>query len=271
MIIDEGKGLSFFEYKILKFNKINGEFELLKDAVAIEEIVNLYINNHLYASFHCTPLKIKELVIGHLLTEGIIEELKDILEIKISGKNIYIKLPESKAFNPAENDMLITSLCSSDRISRPRLLKAPQKLRFNKIKFNTKIIFRAAEILNSMSSLFRISGATHSAIFIDEKGEIVAFAEDIGRHNAVDKVVGETAINGINFNRLLLASTGRLTSEIVIKAVQIGIPILISLSAPTNIGIRIAETFGLTLIGFVRGVRFNIYASPHRIEEYAQH
>lgn len=260
------------ECEILRFNQFKEDFEVLKDAVAVEEIMDLYINGNLYIIFHCTPSQIKELVIGHLLTEGVIEGVTDILEMKFSGKNIYVRLPEDKSFNTAlGKPRLIATFCSGGGNLLLRASKAAQKLRFNKIKFNAEVISRSIEILNSKASVFRASGGTHAAALINEKNEIVAFAEDIGRHNAVDKIIGEAAIKGVDFSTLLLASTGRLTSEIVAKTIQMGIPILVSLSAPTSIGVRMAEAFGLTLIGFARGKRFNIYTSPNRIEKRLNH
>jgi len=91
------------------------------------------------------------------------------------------------------------------------------------------------------------------------------FSEDIGRHNALDKVIGKATLEGVEFTRTLLASTGRLTSEMVIKAASAGIPVIVSMAAPTDKGIKIAEITGLTLIGFARGRRFNIYTNPERI------
>jgi FdhD protein len=261
--------MMLFEYEILRFNKLEGDFTILKDAIAIEEETNLYINGDLYVTFHHSPSQIKELVIGFLLTEGIIEKLEDVCKMEFSGKNIYIELSEEKSFKTQEKHRLITTFCGGSGLP-PHMLKVAQKLRFNKIEVSGESILKAVNILNFNASIYRVSGGTHAAALTDKDGELIAFAEDIGRHNAVDKVIGEAAIKGVDFSRTMLASSGRLTSEIVIKDVQMGIPILISLSAPTNMGVRIAESFDLTLIGFARGKRFNIYTSPNRIKEWSQ-
>lgn len=256
-----------FEHEILRFNQIKGDFDILKDAIVIEEVTNLYINGDLYATFRHSPSQMRELVIGHLLTEGIIDGVEDVSKIQFSGKNVYVELFREKSFKAPEKHRLITTFCSGDELP-PYIFKATQKLRFNRIVFSAEVILKSVDILNSKALIFRASGGTHAAALIDEKGELMAFAEDIGRHNAVDKVVGEAAIRGVDFSRILLASTGRLTSEIVIKAIQMGIPILVSISAPTNMGVKIAEAFGLTLIGFARGKHFNIYTSPDRVKEW---
>jgi len=259
--------MMLFEHEILRFNR--GDFIILKDAIAIEEEMNLYINGGLYATFHHSPSQVKELVIGFLLTEGIIDELEDVCKMEFSGKNVYVELCGKKSFKVSEKRRLITTFCGGSRLP-PHILKVAQKLRSNKIEFSVEVILKAIDILNSKASIFKASGGTHAAALIDENGEVMAFAEDIGRHNAVDKVVGEAEIRGVDFNRVLLASTGRLTSEIVIKAIKMGIPILVSMSAPTDMGVKVAEAFGLTLIGFARGKRFNIYTSPNRVKEWSQ-
>ncbi|MCX8161569.1 MAG: formate dehydrogenase accessory sulfurtransferase FdhD [Candidatus Bathyarchaeota archaeon] len=254
------------EYETLKFNQVTKDFEIVKDVVAIEDLISLYINGSLHTVFHCLPSRIEELIVGYLLTSGIIECKRDIIEMKISGRNIYIKLSEKVRFNASERFTFIATLCEGE-IPPPYMLEVARKLRSNKMKISSENVFKAVEILNSRSPIFRASGGTHAAVLID-KDEIIAFAEDIGRHNAVDKVIGEAAMKDIDFGRLILASTGRLSSEIVIKAIRMGIPVLVSLSAPTSMGVRLAKAFGLTLIGFVRGGRFNIYSSPDRIEEW---
>jgi FdhD protein len=257
------------EHEVLRFCQLKGDFYALKDIIAVEEITKLYIDGKLYAVFHHSPLQIKELVTGYLLTEGIISGIRDISKIEFSGKNVHVELSKRPLKFP-EKHKLITTFCLDNNMLQPYLLKAAQKLRLNRIKFSAEIILKSVDALNSKASIFKASGGTHAAALIDENGELIAFAEDIGRHNAIDKVIGEAAMKGMDFSRMLLASTGRLTSEIVIKAIQIGIPVLISLSAPTDMGIKIAKSFSLTLIGFARGKRFNIYTSIDRIKEWNQ-
>ncbi|MCX8171001.1 MAG: formate dehydrogenase accessory sulfurtransferase FdhD, partial [Candidatus Bathyarchaeota archaeon] len=234
-------------HEILKFDGFKGVFEALMDTVAVEEIVNLYVDGRLYAVFHCTPLKVEELAVGRLLTEGLIEDAGEVLEVKVSGKNVYVKLSGGRALDYMGKPTLTAALCEG--FLPPQILKRLQRLRSVDLKFSAETIFKAVEVLNSRAVAFKASGGTHAAALIDEDGDIVSFAEDIGRHNAVDKVIGEAAIRGLDFSRLILASTGRLASEIVVKAALIGVPVIVSISAPTSMGIKVAETFGLTLVG----------------------
>jgi FdhD protein len=97
------------------------------------------------------------------------------------------------------------------------------------------------------------------------EGKLITYAEDIGRHNAVDKVIGTVALKNIGFSDKFLASSGRLTGDIVLKAARVGIPVLASLSAAVSSGVEAARLTGLTLIGFVRGTRMNVFTHPERV------
>jgi len=251
------------ECEILRFDRVNRVFESLKRFVVLEEMIDAYINGDFYASFHCLPTQTRELIVGHLLTEGIAEDVKNIIDIEVSGKNIYIRLPEddSSAFR---RQRLITTFCGGN--IQLHLSGKADRLRFNRVKFSAETVFKSIEVLNRFSSLYKVSGGAHSAALVNGECNIISFAEDIGRHNAVDKVVGDAALKGADITKLLLASTGRLTSEIVAKAIQVGIPVLVSLAAPTSLSLKIANNFGLTLIGFARGRYFNIYTFPERIK-----
>jgi len=251
------------EYEILRFDRINRAFESLRRFVVFEEAIDAYINGDFYASFYCLPAQIKELIVGHLLTEGIIDDVKDILDIEVSGKKAYVKLPEDN-LPASRRQRLVTTFCCGNIQSY--FSRKVDKLRLNRMKFGAETIFKSIKALNKLSSLHKVSGGTHSAVLVNSDCSIISFAEDVSRHNAIDKVIGDAALREVDLTKLLLASTGRLTSEIVAKAIQVGIPVLVSLAAPTSLSLKIASNFGLTLIGFARGRYFNIYTFPERIE-----
>jgi len=251
------------ECEILRFDRVNRVFESLKRFVVLEEIIDVHINGVFYASFHCLPMQIRELIVGHLLTEGIVEDAKNIVEVEASGNNVYVKLSEDYG-SAFRRQRLINTFCGGN--IQLHFSGKVNKLRFNRMRFSAETVFKSIEALNKFSSLHKVSGGTHSAVLVNGEGDIISFAEDVGRHNAVDKVVGEAALKRADLTKLLLASTGRLTSEIVAKAIRVGIPVLASLAAPTSLGVKIASNFGLTLIGFARGRYFNIYTFPERIK-----
>jgi len=116
-----------------------------------------------------------------------------------------------------------------------------------------------------MSKVFKTTGGTHSAA-IFENGKLIAFAEDVGRHNAVDKVIGMAALGKTDFSKSVLVSSGRQPANMVLKAARVGIPIIASIAAPIYSGIEAARKTGVTLICFVRGQRINVYSNPERVE-----
>ncbi|MCK5427578.1 MAG: formate dehydrogenase accessory sulfurtransferase FdhD, partial [Thermodesulfovibrionia bacterium] len=114
------------------------------------------------------------------------------------------------------------------------------------------------------SELFRSTGGVHSAALCDAH-EMLVFAEDIGRHNAVDKVIGYAFLENIPMQNKILLLSGRLSSEIINKAVRAKVPLLISRAAPTDIAVETAKKYNLTLIGFLRGQKLNVYSNPQRL------
>ncbi|MCW4020200.1 MAG: formate dehydrogenase accessory sulfurtransferase FdhD [Candidatus Bathyarchaeota archaeon] len=255
------------KHEIMRVNLRKDSAEKMKDEVIVEGRTELYINNEHYAVFLFSPFDVKELAIGHLLSGGIIESLSEIKSIDISKGRINVLLTKEVSFGPSRTPKLIRTECGSGaRSIPPRLwmkIKGPRDA--VSVRFDPQTVIEAVGTLNSSADVFRRTGGTHAAALFDESGNALAFSEDIGRHNAIDKVIGKAALKGVDFRRILLASTGRLTSEMVIKAAHVGIPIIVSISAPTDKGIKTAEMMGMTLIGFVRGKRFNIYTHRERV------
>jgi FdhD protein len=122
-----------------------------------------------------------------------------------------------------------------------------------------------ARELNERSGTYKETGGTHAAMLSSMEGNLTIFAEDVGRHNAVDKVVGAGVLRGVDLGACVLVLTGRLSGEIVLKAARVGITVIASVAGPLESGVRIAEAVGITLVGFVRGRRMNVYSYEERI------
>jgi formate dehydrogenase accessory protein FdhD len=133
------------------------------------------------------------------------------------------------------------------------------------LKVKAETIHDSVNYLNSIAETFRKTGGVHVAAVYDADGNLLALAEDVGRHNAVDKVIGMASLKKTDFNECFLALSGRLTGDIALKAARIGIPIMASLAAAIDSGISVAEETHLTLAGFVRGKRINVYSFPERV------
>ena len=226
------------------------------------------MNKTFWATILCSPFELKELAIGHLLSEGIIKSTKEIQDILFKPKNsCFVNLqPEIKFQERLSlsrlHQRIVTSACGGQ--STYQFSRKPQKVT-SKLTVQAEIIFEAVKQLNFKAKTYKQTGGVHAAALYTSNGSIVALAEDVGRHNAVDKVIGIAAAKEIKFDDLFLASTGRLSGDIVYKAAKVGIPIVTSLGAALDSGFEMAQKANLTLVGFVRGKRINIYTYPERI------
>jgi len=251
----------------------------LMDDVVIEKALDIYINSEPLVNILCLPKDLKELTIGFLYSVGIINSFDDIKTIKLDEQEfeIYIQLKDTSALNI--KDLKINALSrvieTSSGITSPwreTIKKALEKKDASDEKISKKISIKADQILSAIkqmqtnTKLYRQTGGCHGAALFDFYSHLLSVKEDIGRHNAIDKVIGEILLKNKTFKECLLASTGRLTGDSVLKAVRAHIPIVASVSAAIDSGIRLADAFNITLIGFVRDQRMNIYTHPNRIK-----
>ena len=257
------------QIKITRFDRSTGKFQNIMDYVAEEKPFYLLINTTFWATILCSPTNLKELAVGHFLSEGIIKSTEEIEEVilKESESTCYVKLkPEIKVEDRVKISRLhariIHSACgdSSEYQNANKILKVKSNL---KVKAQT--IFDSVKQLNFKAEGYRRTGGFHAAAIYKVGGQLVALAEDVGRHNAVDKVIGMAALNKVDFGECFLALSGRMSGDVVFKAANVGLPIIASLAAALSSGISMAESADLTLVGFVRGKRFNIYTCPERI------
>lgn len=247
-----------YPYIKRKVIKRQGTFsEEIEDSIAVEKRLKVTINGKDFITLYCTPLMVKELITGLFLTEGLFTEIPEEMSI-VYGKEIMVDITSAGDFSTED-------ITTSRRVAGMTFEKQRD---IEKVKddfsLGAKALWNVFEEFQKRSDLFRLTGCFHIAALSDGE-RILAFAEDIGRHNAVDKVIGYSLLNDISFKRKLMLVSCRLSSEIISKCSRWGIPIVASRAAPTNLAIEIAETSSITLIGFVRGERMNIYTNPQRI------
>lgn len=206
-----------------------------------------------------------ELAVGHLFAEGILTEKAVISEVLVAGTDIHVRLRQDAGVDLMRRRLgrFVTTACGS-LVDYLELMARIRKEISRDYSVSAEDIERMVAELNSSSRVFKATGGIHSAA-IFEKGRMVAFSEDVGRHNAVDKVVGASILKDVDFARSVLVTSGRQTADIVAKAAQMAIPISASISGPIHSGIKLAEKAGVTLVCFARGRRFNVYTSPERI------
>lgn len=249
---------SVISQKILKIK--NEKIETLEDLLAVETKIKIFINNEEILSLSATPIQIRELIVGFLLTEDIIKGNFCLEEIEIIEKNgeIEVKIETEGSLDLSEKTL--TSGCMS---SFSFMKNIPEKYE-DTFKIGLKNIFLLFKDFQKKSELYKTTGCIHYAALADSE-KIIFLGEDIGRHNAVDKVIGYALLNEISLNNKLLLVSGRVSSEMVLKAGRWKIPVIVSRSAPTSLAIELAEKTGLTVIGFLRVNRCNIYTYPNRI------
>jgi FdhD protein len=255
------------DFCVEKINTYSNTRKMVDEAVAIEAPVNIFINDEYVITLLSTPEFKKELALGWLYDEGVLESTNQLKQININQDNINITtknpIPEEK-LRVVSVSRLITTACG---LSAKKFFAIMSDLEQNVVesKYSVKAdaIMRMVNRLNE-SKLFRLTGGVHeAALFENEK--LVAFAEDVGRHNAIDKVVGISIQSNVNFSNTVLVSSGRQPADMVLKAARMGIPIVVSKAAPIRSGIIAAEKTGITLVCFVRNPKMNVYTHHFRI------
>lgn len=244
---------------ITKFK--SDEIQKTNDVVAVEKKIKIYINNEELVSLSASPSQIKELVVGFLMTEGILKGdwCPEKINIEENEKDIIVKVGLEGFVSLAGKT--ITSGCMSS-VSFLNDVKGHIE---DKVQIEPEKLFSLFKIFQEKSILYRTTGCIHASAIAD-KNEILYIAEDVGRHNAVDKVIGWALLNKITFEGKIIIVSGRISSEMALKTAKWKIPIIVSRTAPTSLAVEISEKAGLTVIGFLRGNRFNIYSHPERVK-----
>jgi FdhD protein len=255
--------------KISQFR--TGKLAETTDLVAEEYILHLSINTEISFDVIVTPSDIKEFVYGNLYSEGFIKQKDDIISYKENIKkslitvNVKIKnFSEKKVFLKKNYNIVWTECGSVGEITR---LADRFKPLTNNMKVSGNDILGISNLIKDKTELFKQTGAFHYAFLFNPDLEIVTYAYDIGRHNAVDKVLGRLVLNEkiIEVRNQIMYITGRVSSDIVLKCLRANLPIIISRSAPFDTAIELAEKYNICLIGFLRGKRFNVYSNPNII------
>ncbi|MDF2519782.1 MAG: fdhD [Clostridia bacterium] len=243
----------------------NGVKQFESDEIAVEQVLNIYINKELYASLMCTPVEKVELAIGFLFAEGVIASMDDVLSIVELHESIVCAALNYEPEDSSRKRKALTSGCAKGNVDLDILEGQGISPVKDSCDYQAGFILNMMREFNHKSELFKETGGVHSCA-ICNSGGIVLFSEDIGRHNALDKVIGKALRNNMELKDKLLMTTGRISSDIAVKAARAGIPIIVSHSAPTDMAIEIAKRANITIAGFARGSRMNIYCGSHRIK-----
>jgi FdhD protein len=251
-------------FKVIKVKDTN--IEEVNDVVAREVLFTLTVGDKELVTLACSPHDLEDLARGFLFTSGLIQGVSDIKKVTIDDErwNVFVELA-----SPLQTEEMIFKRLYTSGCGRGTLFYSPLDIIYrSKIISDftvdtAKISSLTAEFGRS-SQTYLHTGGTHSAAIANNQG-IVVFREDIGRHNAIDKVIGHMVAEGNSFSDTILITSGRISSEIIFKVRRSNIAIIVSKSAPTNQAVRHAQSMDITLIGFARGKRMNIYSAEKRI------
>ncbi|MGN9165549.1 formate dehydrogenase accessory sulfurtransferase FdhD [Tissierellaceae bacterium HCP3S3_D8] len=233
---------------------------------AVEMPVELLMNDNIITTFMCTPSELDELAIGHLLTRGIIENISDIVDIQVNLDTCQIFTTVN---NPMTKDLYSvpefilsgTSSVSKFNDNIYRISKVNQDLSVELTK-----IIEIANIMVDEAVIYNTTGGVHSAIVLNLDKDRYYLREDIGRHCAVDKAIGASAKNGENFSNSIVCTTGRISLDMLLKCAAVGIPVVASLKYPSDMGIKLANHYGITIVSKILSDTPLIYTNPEKIQ-----
>jgi len=253
--------------KIVKIKE--GKAQSFEDQIVEESSLSIFLNDQKIVTLMSTPADQKFLALGFLFSEGLITQRSDVRKILFNSRKNEVKvLTEERRRIPKSRSRLgtLTSGCGKGKSLQD--LKEVDPLSDVLINLEFSVTCHQIEKLvrefEKRSSVFRSTGGTHSAALADKK-KLLVFKEDIGRHNAMDKVLGESLFNGIPLQDKIMISSGRISSDILSKVWRAKISLIVSRSAPTSLAIELAQKLGITIVGFARGKRMNVYTYPARV------
>ena len=249
-----------------------GDAEEVLDLVAVEEPLQITVDGVPIAVVMRTVGDDADLVMGFLMTEGIIGDVGAVRRIDLEQKKNHalVFLEDDVVVDLARLQRNLYSasscgICGKASIDEVFLqIKEPEDTG-GKFFINRELLTNAPNQLKESQDVFEQTGGLHAAGLFNGDGELLIIREDVGRHNAIDKVVGQALTSGVDLRGVALQLSGRVSFEVVQKALMVGIPLVSAISAPTSLAIDFAKRGNLTLVGFMRGERMNVYSGVDRI------
>ena len=246
------------------------------DAIAVEEPLEIRVGGRSIAVTMRTPGHDAELATGFLLTEGVVRSAADIVEVAHceSGQarqtgnviNVFLAAGVEVDFQRLTRHVFASSSCGlCGKAAIDAVIQTHPQVN-SSLRISAAILESLPEKLRASQKAFDATGGLHAAAIFDVTGRMLVAREDVGRHNAVDKVIGWALQQGMTpLNALVLLVSGRVSYEIVQKALAAGLPLICAVSAPTSLAVELARESGLTLVGFLRGRTMNLYSGAWRV------
>ncbi len=241
------------------------------DQVAVEVPIALVYNDHSHAVMMATPRDLEDFACGFSIAEGLVESVDEVLAVRPAprgaGYSLAIDIPDErgKAIAGRARSMAGRTGCGLCGIADIAQAMRPLPMTPDSDPVRLEALSRALSALPAAQVLNRETGALHAAAFAAGDGELLLVREDVGRHNALDKVIGAAARAGLDPASGFIVVTSRCSMEMVQKTATFGCPILVAISGPTSLAIELADRSNLTIAAFARGSRINLYTHPQRV------
>ena len=243
------------------------ESQQLEKPLVREAPWTIHVNGQELVTLLCTPVKINFMVLGFLAAEGLIQSLDDVALLRVCEEekgviDVMLTTADGSSVSSPPSHPVLLSGCGRG-ITFDDFSRAQAKLN-SRLAVSPRDLSRLMRELRQRAETYRMAGGIHASALADSEALLV-MAEDVGRHNTLDKIRGECMFRGIPTKDRLLLTTGRISSEMVNKAVKMEVPIVASLTSPTDLAIRLAQAWEMTIVGYVRGDKMNVYTRPDRV------
>ncbi|MEE8414095.1 MAG: formate dehydrogenase accessory sulfurtransferase FdhD [Dehalococcoidales bacterium] len=256
--VEKGEQTHYSQY-------VNGEWKRISNSLPQEMMITLFINDQELVSIMCTPEKLNFLVTGYLLSEGFINNLDEVTLMRVCLEESLAEVRLTHQIDAVPTRRILTSGCGGgttyDQGENIQPLDSSWRVSPSQIMSSIKLLQRRPEGNGESGSIRR--GLHVSALSDGDK--LIIRAEDIGRHNTLDKIRGEAMLTGIPTKDLLLVTTGRISSEMLVKVAKMGIPVVASLNSATKRAVTLGAELGITIVGYARGSRFSVYCCENRL------
>ena len=245
--------ISFLQYS-------DGNWQQQSSQIPLEQAVTLIVNGKPWMEMLCTPAMINELAVGFLYNERLIESAKEIVRVHVCDTAEFVEVDTASPITKPTTWIKTTGCGGGQTAQR---LEHPEQPTLHEVTLDAKMISNLLiEFMKAQDTQTTSRGVHCSAISDGE--HILKLADDIGRHNTLDKLMGFILLQQLSLKPSILLTTGRISSEMLQKAARMGVSVVISLTSPNTFTVQLAEEWGMTLIGYARGSRFNVYSHPER-------
>jgi FdhD protein len=257
------------QIEIVKLDTSTGKAQKITDYVAEEVPLQISVNEAFHFVIWCSPMQYKELAVGYLLSEDLLKSVSEIEKVTVDENKpscqftlkADVDLAERMKF-PRRHARVVPLIKAS---TSPYQRKETTPIVTSDLKVKAQTILDGVIQMNTRAKGFVQTGGLHDSAIYKADGSLVAFAEDIGRHNTVDKVIGMGMLDNVNFGECFMTITGRVPGDMIFKAAKVGLPLVASMCSVLSSGIATAKKANIALVGFVRGKRMNIYTGAERI------